>query len=83
MTKGKVSKNAPKTQANDGPNVQYIIDEKIGPKALARAPIDLFMPVILPFSSSLPFKWNKNKKGSLFISYLLNLPQLDINVVKH
>ena len=54
MTKGKMSRSAPKTYANEGPNVQYITDEKIGPKALAKAPIDLFMPVILPFSSSLP-----------------------------
>jgi hypothetical protein len=30
------------------------IDEKIGPKALANAPIDLTNPVIAPFSSSLP-----------------------------
>ena len=30
------------------------IDEKIGPIDLARAPIDLFIPVIVPFSSFVP-----------------------------
>lgn len=37
------------------------VENSIGPIALARAPKDLNIPIIVPFWSSEPIKENKNK----------------------